>query len=144
MSSGLRSAVLIAVVVVAVVVTVVLKLQHQAAEVGANGEAPVAGAALPRLVDLGSTTCIPCLMMKPVMDELRQRYEGQLQVDFIDVFRQRSEAETYQIRSIPTILFFSPEGEELHRHEGFISKEDILATWERLGIPFNGAAAPSE
>ena len=39
---------------------------------------------LPRLVDLGSTTCIPCKMMAPVLEELKE-YAGGCEVEFIDV-----------------------------------------------------------
>jgi hypothetical protein len=46
----------------------------------------------------------------------------------------------YRIKLIPTQVFFDASGKELWRHEGFISKEDILAKWKELGVSF--AAAP--
>jgi thioredoxin 1 len=36
--------------------------------------------------------------------------------------------------TIPTQIFDDAHGTELSRHEGFISKEDILAKWNELGI----------
>ena len=40
-------------------------------------------AGIPRLVDLGADTCIPCKAMAPILIELRTEYAGRLQVDFI-------------------------------------------------------------
>jgi thioredoxin 1 len=91
-------------------------------------------AALPRLVELGSTTCIPCKMMKPILDELTAEYAGRLEVVFIDVNRIPEEADKYAIRVIPTQVFLDASGKELFRHEGFYPKEDILAKWTELGV----------
>jgi thioredoxin 1 len=38
------------------------------------------------------------------------------------------------VRIIPTQIFFDSEGEELFRHEGFFSKEDILGKWKEFGM----------
>jgi thioredoxin 1 len=94
---------------------------------------------LPRLVDLGAKTCIPCKMMAPILEELRSEHKGKLQVEFIDVWKNQSAGGQYGIRVIPTQIFFDPSGKELFRHVGFISKEDILAKWKELG--FNLTAA---
>jgi len=91
---------------------------------------------LPKLLDLGAGRCIPCKMMEPILQELKANYKGRMTVEFIDVWENPSAGETYQIRSIPTQIFYNPEGRELFRHEGFFSKEDILAKWRELGIEF--------
>jgi thioredoxin 1 len=95
---------------------------------------------LPRLVDLGSDTCIPCKMMMPVLDQLRKEYAGRLRVEFINVRETPSEGAKYGIKLIPTQIFIDAAGKELFRHEGFISKEDILAKWEELGVDLSDAA----
>lgn len=98
-------------------------------EQGANPQA-----ALPRLVDLGAGKCIPCKMMEPILDELREEYRGKLEVVFIDVWQNPKEKERYGIQLIPTQIFYDPSGRELYRHEGFFSLEDILAKWKEFGI----------
>ena len=90
----------------------------------------------PKLVDLGSDKCIPCQMMEPVLEELRKEYEGKLDVVFINIRTDYEEAEKYSIQVIPTQIFYSPAGDELFRHVGFFSKEDILKTWKELGFDF--------
>ena len=97
-------------------------------------EAPAAPAALPRMLELGADKCIPCKMMAPILAELRQEYAGQLQVDFIDVWKNESAGEDYGVRVIPLQIFFGADGRELFRHEGFFAKEDILAKWRELGV----------
>lgn len=91
---------------------------------------------LPKLVDLGAGKCIPCKMMKPILEELEKEYKGRLIVQFIDVWENPDAGKEYKIKLIPTQIFFDKDGKELFRHEGFFSKEDILDKWEELGIKF--------
>ena len=102
------------------------------------GNAP-AKAVLPRLVDLGADKCVPCKMMAPVLKQLKKEYDGRLEVQFIDVWKEPDAGKAYKISLIPTQIFFDAAGKELFRHEGFISKEDILAKWKELGVTFKPA-----
>lgn len=96
---------------------------------------------LPRLVDLGADKCIPCKMMAPILADLKKEYAGRLEVIFIDVWKNRDAGKPYGIQIIPTQIFFSAGGKELFRHQGFFSKEDILAKWKELGFSFEAEAA---
>jgi thioredoxin 1 len=113
----------------------ILSLSAFAAEASkaATTNAP-AKATLPRLVDLGADKCIPCKMMAPVLKELTREYVGRMQVEFIDVWKNPDMGKAYKISLIPTQIFFDPAGKELFRHEGFFSKQDILAKWKELGV----------
>ncbi len=97
---------------------------------------------LPRLLELGADKCIPCKMMAPILDELRQEFAGQLQVDFIDVWKNPGAGDQYGVRVIPLQIFFAADGKELFRHEGFFAKADILAKWTELGVELQPKAAP--
>jgi thioredoxin 1 len=90
--------------------------------------------ALPRLVDVGADQCIPCKMMAPVLEELRTEYAGSLEVVFVDVWKKPEEGKKYQVRGIPTQIFYDASGKELYRHAGFMSKEDILKKLTELNI----------
>jgi thioredoxin 1 len=94
----------------------------------------LAKSALPRLVDLGADKCIPCKMMAPILKELKTDFEGQLEVEFIDVWKKPDASKPYKINLIPTQIFYDASGKERFRHEGFFSKEDILAKWKELGV----------
>ena len=89
---------------------------------------------LPRLVDLGAAKCIPCRMMSPILDDLKTEFEGRMDVEVIDVWKSPDSGKEYGVKIIPTQIFFSAEGKELFRHEGFFGKEDILAKWKELGV----------
>lgn len=96
----------------------------------------VAEKPLPLLVDLGASKCIPCQKMKPTLDDFMENYADQFKTVFIDVSQNPQAGEQHSIRFIPTQIFFDAEGKELFRHEGFMSKEDILAKWQELGFDF--------
>jgi len=100
-----------------------------ARETGGRFEKPI-----PLLLDLGATKCIPCKMMAPILDELREEYRGRFDVVFIDVWENKEAIGRYNIHVIPTQIFFDAEGKERYRHQGFYSKEEILRKWKELGI----------
>lgn len=92
--------------------------------------------ARPRLLDLGSKACIPCKLMAPILEELKTECAGKFDVQFIDVNEKENIvlAKQYNINLIPTQIFLDATGKELFRHEGFISKHDILARWRKLNV----------
>lgn len=104
----------------------------------AVSEAP---AALPRLVDLGATKCMACKAMAPILEELDKTFAGQLKVEFIDVWENEDAGPKYGLRMIPTQIFFAADGRELFRHEGFFSREDILAKWAEFGVALHEPGA---
>jgi thioredoxin 1 len=113
-------------------------------ETPAVAEAPAVATALPRLVDLGSTTCIPCKRMAPILAELATEQSGSFAVEVIDIRERPDAGAEYGIRLIPTQIFYAADGSELWRHEGFIAKADILAKWTELGVALapTGSGAP--
>ncbi|MBW6511295.1 MAG: thioredoxin family protein [Desulfuromonadaceae bacterium] len=91
---------------------------------------------LPKLVDVGADKCIPCIKMAPILDQLREDFRGQMDVVFVDVWKQREDAASYGVRMIPTQIFYAADGSELFRHTGFFSRAEILAKWQELGFKF--------
>jgi thioredoxin 1 len=89
---------------------------------------------LPKLLDLGASKCVPCKMMTPILDEMKETFSDQLEVVFVDVWKDQSAGQAYEIRMIPTQIFFDDDGKELFRHEGFYSREDIISKWQEFGI----------
>ena len=93
---------------------------------------PAAG--LPRLLDLGSVSCIPCKMMAPILEELKKEYAGRLHVEFIDVWENPDAGKRYGIRVIPTQVFFDASGQETFRHEGFFPQDEIEKQLAQMGV----------
>lgn len=92
---------------------------------------------LPRMIELGSDKCIPCKMMAPIIEELKKELAGKLQMEFYDVWQDPTIGRKFGIRVIPTQIYIDPNDKEIFRHEGFFSKEDILAKWKKLGFGFS-------
>jgi len=149
---NMKNVVIVAIVLVAVAAVFTIKNNRsktpepeQPATAEVSAPAPTSAeasspAVLPRLIDLGADKCIPCKMMAPILEDLKTAYAEQLQVDFIDVWKNPDAGDQYGIRVIPTQIFFDAQGKELFRHEGFYAKEDILAKWKELGVAL---AAPA-
>lgn len=95
---------------------------------------------LPRLLDLGSQYCVPCQMMAPELDALSAEYAGVVNVEIIDVNVNPNAARSYGIRLIPTQIIFDADGNELFRHEGYMSREDMAAKL----IEFSYNSSPSQ
>ncbi len=143
------------VLAVAVAAVVVAKLSRQGSVACSGGVCPMSAAPaatnavrvvsvpatanLPRLVDLGAGKCIPCKMMAPILEELKKTFAGKLDVQFIDVWVNPDEGPKYGIKIIPTQIFYDAGGKELFRHEGFFSREDILAKWKEFGVDLGAA-----
>ena len=120
----------------------VLRESGSSAESSADrGPAVSAPEALPRLVDLGSDKCIPCKQMAPILEELRNEYQGSLVIEFIDVWKDPEAGKPFGVRVIPTQVFIDASGNERYRHEGFLGKAAILAKWGELGVVLNPGTA---
>lgn len=137
-SGGTSKFVVVALLVVAVAFVLVNKSRRSNAP-EPQKPAMTGAASLPKMIEFGSTTCTPCKMMEPVLDELRRDYSDRLHVEFVDTSKNGEAAGRYRIKTIPTQIFFDPDGNELWRHQGFIPVERILARWKELGFDFGVA-----
>jgi len=86
------------------------------------------------MVDLGAKTCIPCKMMAPILAKLEKEYKGKAAIVFIDVREDPAAAKRFAIRAIPTQIFFDKKGQEVRRHEGFMSEKDIIKQLSEMGV----------
>ena len=86
------------------------------------------------LVDLGAQTCIPCKLMAPILDELKETYKGRAEIIFIDVWDKTNtgKAKAFKVMSIPTQIFYDKQGNEVFRHTGFFDKDSIVKKLEEL------------
>ena len=82
-------------------------------------------------VDCYTTWCGPCKAIAPIVDELAVEYDGKALVCKCNVDECDDVPMNYNIRSIPTLLFFK-NGELVDRHVGVISKADLAAKIEAL------------
>jgi thioredoxin 1 len=94
----------------------------------------IAQSPLPKLLDFGAGTCIPCKAMAPILKELAEEYKGRVVVKIIEVYQEREMTQANRIRLIPTQIFFDSKNKEVFRHEGFMDKEQIKKVFEKMGV----------
>lgn len=58
------------------------------------------------MVDFWAVWCGPCRMVAPIVEQLADEYAGQVKVGKLDVDNNPRVSAQYNVRSIPTILFF--------------------------------------
>lgn len=111
-------------------------------EVRQSDMAPGSALKLPLMLELGSTTCVPCQMMEKVLESLHSGYSEQFRVEFKDVTIKPEIGRRHHIKLIPTQIFFTADGREIFRHEGFFSEAEIIIQWRHLGYDFNKDVKP--
>jgi thioredoxin 1 len=89
---------------------------------------------LPSMVDFGAGTCMPCIQMKPIIEELQKELKDQANILLIDVNEQQILTRKYKIMLIPTQIFFDTTGNEIYRHVGFFPKDSILVNLKNAGL----------
>jgi len=89
---------------------------------------------LPKLLDFGADYCKPCRTMKPILEQIKKDYAGKLDLQIIDVTKNRGAGEKYGFQYIPTQIFYDTNGKEFYRNTGLISRHDILEKFKEHGM----------
>lgn len=92
----------------------------------------------PTIVEFGANNCVSCREMKPILHALAQ--DPRIAVADVDILKEREYIGKYQIRLMPTQVFYNAQGIETGRHMGKISAQDILA---QLGMTQTGVIVDS-
>ncbi len=88
----------------------------------------------PSLVDFGSTGCRPCDMLAPILEALKKKYAGKVNVLFIHVGQEQLLAARYGIQTIPVQFFYDRNGKEFFRHVGFWPQVEIEKKLAEMGV----------
>ena len=99
--------------------------------------ADVTGSAELSMVDFWAVWCGPCRLVAPFVEQIADEYKGQVTVGKLDVDANQRVATQFNVRSIPTILFFK-EGKLVDQVVGAVPK---AALESKVKQHLNGAAA---
>ena len=96
-----------------------------------NFEAEVIQSPVPVLVDFWATWCGPCKMISPIVDQVATEMAGKAKVGKVDVDGNGELARRFNVRSIPTLLFFKG-GELKDTVVGATSKDNLVKRLQAL------------
>jgi thioredoxin 1 len=100
----------------------------------AGGFDDVPAKGMPTLVVLGTPACPPCIRMKPILEEMAERYKGKAAVVPIDILVHPDQAQRFKVKAIPVEIFFNAEGREMFRHLGYMDAQSIREQFRKMGL----------
>lgn len=86
---------------------------------------------LPKVRKVGRETCIPCATMTKRFKSMSPGLAGKAEFELIDIDEDPSAIQTYQLQSIPLIIFYDTQGNEIYRQVGVMEEKEIME-WLRI------------
>lgn len=94
----------------------------------------------PAIMQLSTTTCPACREMYPIMESIDKKYGDKVVVGIVYLDDKKISdqasylAQKYSVMVVPTIVFLDEYGQQLIRHEGFLSEEEITDILNQMGV----------
>ncbi len=82
------------------------------------------------MVDFWAEWCGPCHMIAPIVEEIVEEYDGRIKVAKLDVDANPNTTERFDVRSIPSILFFK-NGQLVDTVVGAVPKAHLVEKIEQ-------------
>ncbi len=76
------------------------------------------------VLDFSAVWCQPCKKLEPILDELKQTYDGKAVIGHCDVAKAPETAKRFGVMAVPTVVFIKG-GKEVDRFVGLQSKDQI-------------------
>jgi thioredoxin 1 len=78
----------------------------------------------PTLVDFSAEWCGPCKMMAPILDQLKKMTGDKVTIIKVDIDKNPSAANFYQVQSVPTLVIFK-NGKIRWRQSGVVQADEL-------------------
>ncbi len=87
---------------------------------------------LPCIVDFYADWCGPCRIASPILEELAEKYKGQIVVYKINTDQEKELASAFRIQSIPAFLWVPKDGKPTMSAGIASGKEETKAMFEKM------------
>ena len=78
------------------------------------------------LVDFWAAWCRPCILQKPILEEVAFELRDKLTIATVDTDKNAALTQTHNVRGIPCMILFK-DGKEVKRLVGLHQKDRLLA-----------------
>ena len=85
----------------------------------------------PAIIDFWAEWCAPCKMVAPVLEEISEEYNGQINVYKVNTEQEQELAAAFGIQSIPSLLFI-PTDDKPQMAAGAAPKESLVKIIEEV------------
>lgn len=96
-----------------------------------NFEALVLSSEIPVVVDFWADWCGPCKALEKTLEALAADYHDRLRVASVDIDDNAHLANDYQIKAVPTLIFFH-KGNVLRRVTGARSRDELNELFQQI------------
>jgi len=87
-------------------------------------ESEVVKSDVPVVVNFTASWCGPCKMISPILEQLSDEFAEKAKIVKVDVDQNKSTALQYNVKSVPTLLFFK-NGEIVDKVVGAVPKSEL-------------------
>ncbi len=87
---------------------------------------------LPIVVDFYATWCGPCKALSPLVEKAAEKYAGKVEFHKVDVDQEAELSQEYNVESLPTLIYFDSEGNEIDRTVGYIDAQELDSRIQQL------------
>ncbi|MBC5649449.1 thioredoxin family protein [Christensenella tenuis] len=96
---------------------------------------------LPVFIDFTADWCPYCKEMEPVLEELKQQYDGKITFATVNIDRQKKIAQEFGISSVPLYVMLDAQGTPLTYYPGAATKEALVSFIEEALLTGSGDVA---
>ncbi len=87
---------------------------------------------LPCIVDFYADWCGPCRQASPILEELAQKYKGQIVVYKVNTYQEKELSVAFHIETIPAFLWVPVKGKPTMSNGIASDKEETKAMFEKM------------
>lgn len=76
----------------------------------------------PLILVFGSADCVACRQLKPILQELSDKHDGEIYIKYVDIVKHPDSYENYRFQYIPSLIFFKNDGTPYIPSKGYIDE----------------------